>query len=169
MLWCCCCCCFLEWSTVKNIDYIELNASAFMYFCTIGQVHLLVSDKLNQNTLIKQSPVLNNVTRFAKPDTTDILYFRLWCLSEWTLDSSFLYHIIATRLSYLDYPSHLGHFLSVLSGSDLNNFIWQKYPSITFIENSSLRGHLWLESFVKTLILSNKAVTNIYRWWPRVF
>ena len=30
---------------MKNIDYIELNASAFVYSCTIGQVHLLVCYK----------------------------------------------------------------------------------------------------------------------------
>ena len=51
MLWCCCCCCFLECSNVRNIDHTELTALAFICFCTIGQVHLLVcrikADKRN--------------------------------------------------------------------------------------------------------------------------
>ena len=53
-------------------------------------------------------------------------------------------------LEALQNPHYLGHFLSGLSGSDLDTVISgsdPKYPSITCIENCSLRGRLLLDSF----------------------
>ena len=54
---CCCCCCFLEWSSVKNVEYIELNALVFSRLTaftrlqeTIGGIDLLwetIGDKGN--------------------------------------------------------------------------------------------------------------------------